>query len=947
MKKGKYLNYKKYLAPLIAVMNKFSFKHKILVSVSVLFLLLIVPAKTTFESYIGEREVYRLQLVSLQYIKKIHDLIYYLELHRGQTNAYLNSNKSFRKSIVSLEETIRKKLIEILQYDHTHFNQLPKDRYFIDAFSKLDLINLNSYTKGIDPKIVFKLHSQIINDLIISVQNIASNHDFISSQNAKVNFIATLLQEKLLLLQENIAQLRGDVVGVFSKQKITDSELDHIFSKYAFIKSLKKNLMDDKILYGTDNFLTTHKLSAELDYQLNHILDIINKNILLEKHLSYDSEKFFKSATDVINLQGKLYSQYVEMYRDLVQEMKRDNEWIFALLLIGFLVIVGVALYIFMSLYFSVTDSLKKLQEANNLVARGETNIHLDVDTKDEIGEALHSFNQMSQKLDQSISFLNGYKMAIDETSIVSKTNTKGIITFVNKQFCEISGYEEKELIGMPHNMVRHPDMPKEVFKELWTTIKNKKIWKGVVKNRKKNGDEYIVDATIIPVIDEKGNIIEYIGLRHDITELEKSKEEIKEQRVDLLTGLYTGVQLQKDLEKMKKPILLYLNIDNFSQINDFYGEKIGDNVLVFVANELKKIFHGQSHKIYRHHNDEFMLLFEESIIPIEESEKLMLDTISAIEKGTELCDEESCVALTLSGGISHYQFDSSHMTLLPLAIKARKVAKKQNKKYLIFNYEMSKEGDYKKNIEWIHKIKDAIEHNRIVPFFQPIKDNKLGVITKYESLVRLIEKDGTVVSPFLFLDIAKKAKLYTKITRIMIDKTLEQLSHTPQYEFSINLAIEDIYDTENRAYIIEKIKNCKHKSNLILEITESEEIEDYEAINLFVDEVKRFGVKVAIDDFGSGYANFKYILELKVDFIKIDGSLIKDIDTNKEAEIVTEAIVAFSKKIGAKTVTEYIHSREVQEKVLSLGADFSQGFYLGEPLSEVQTIQTLTKIED
>ncbi len=929
-------------------MNKFSFKHKIFASVAILFLLLIVPSKTTLASYFHKEKTYQSQLISLQYIEKTHTLIYYLELHRGESNAYLNGNRSFRKNIVAYEKIIRKKFIDILQYDHKYFNKLPQNRYFIDAFSKLDMINLKNYTKGLDAKTVFALHTKIINDLITAAQNIASEHAFISSENAKVNFIANLLQEKLLLLQENIAQLRGDVVGIFSKQQISDSELDRIFSQYAFIKSLKNNLMDDKILYGSDNFLTTHKLSAELDYHLDRILEVINKNILLEKHLSYDSKKFFKNATDVINMQGRLYDRYVSMYRDLVQEMKRYNELIFVLLLIGFIAIVSSALYIFMALYFSVTDSLKKLQKANNLVARGETNIYLDVDTEDEIGEALHSFNKMSQKLDKSMSFLNGYKMAIDETSIVSKTNTKGIITFVNKQFCEISGYEEKELIGMPHNMVRHPDMPKETFKELWRTIKSKKIWKGVVKNRTKDGGEYIVDATIIPVLDEKGEIVEYIGIRHDITELEKSKEEIKEQRIDLLTGLYTSVQLQKDLESMKRPILLYFNIDNYAQINDFYGERMGDKVLVFIANELRKIFHEKSYQIYRHHNDEFVVLFESGVAnAASELDMLMSKTISQIEERSEQCDEESCVALTLSGGISHYHLDNIHTTLLLLAIKARKVAKEQNKKFLLFSHEMNKESDYKKNIEWIHKIKDAIADDRIVPFFQPIVDNKVGAITKYEALVRLIERDGKVISPFFFLDIAKTAKLYHKITQIMIDKTIEQLQHTPQYDFSINIAIEDIQDIENRAYIIDKIQKCQHREKIILEITESEEIDDYDVVNLFVDEVKRCGAKVAIDDFGSGYANFKHILELRADFIKIDGSLIKDIDTNKEAEMVTEAIVAFSKKIGAKTVTEYIHSREVQEKVLSLGADFSQGFYLGEPSPEVQTIQTLAEIAD
>ena len=928
--------FKKILNPLIKLMNKFSFKSKIVASVSVLFILLIMPSKTTLMNYIGKEKTYDEQLVALKYIKKVHSLIYYLELHRGGSNAYISGNKTFKNDILKNEKIIKQKFNNILKFDRKNFNKLTKCEHFIDAISQIDMISFKNYEKGFDAKVLFKLHNKIIEDLITSLQKVTTGNSFASSTNGKINFIAELLQEKLLLLQENTAQLRGIVVGVFAKHKIVDEQMSDIFTKYTFIKSLESILLDDKVLYNTQGFLATHKISVELDYKLNQMLKIINNNIILYENLTYSSEKFFKIATDVINTQTKLYNIYVQTYQNIIMKMKRKNEFIFTLLLVGFFIIVGSALYIFGALFYSVTDSLKKLQKATILISRGETKIHLKVDTKDEIGKALQSFNKMSQKLDKSISFLNGYKMAIDETSIVSKTNSKGIITYVNKQFCELAGYSERELLGRTHNIIRHPDMPKEVFIDMWKTIKSKKIWKGIVKNRTKNGGYYIVDATIIPVVDENNEIVEFIGIRHDITELERTKEEIKKQKIDIKTGLYTGVQLQKDIVNMKKPILLYLNIDNFSQINDFYGEKIGDNVLVFITKSLKEIFENEVYKIYKHHNDEFMLVFEESVLDITKSKKLILKVISQIEEKTKACDEESCVALTMSGGISHYQLDSSHKSLLSLAIKARKIAKDKNKKYLVFNHDMNKESDYKKNIEWIHKIKDAIENDRIVAYFQPIVDNKKGYITKYESLVRLVEKDGKVVSPFFFLEISKKAKLYSQITKIMIDKTLKQLNLTPQYEFSINLTVEDIKDSDTKDYIIKSIEECKYREKIVFEITESEEIEDYQVINSFISEVKNYGVKIAIDDFGSGYANFEHIIELKADFIKIDGSLIKDIVTNKEAEIVTEAILSFSKKIGAKTIAEYIHSWEVQEKVLSLGADFSQGFYLGEPSLEL-----------
>jgi len=199
-------------------------------------------------------------------------------------------------------------------------------------------------------------------------------------------------------------------------------------------------------------------------------------------------------------------------------------------LTLGFLAIVLISLYIFIAFYQSITSNLKKLQKASELISQGKMDIHLEVQKKDEIGDALIAFNTMSDKLSQNISFLDGYKMAIDKSSIVSKTDLKGIITYANDMFCEISGYTREELIGSSHNIVRHPDVPKSAFEDMWRTIRNKKIWKGTVKNRKKDGSYYIVNATIIPILNNKNEIIEYVAVRHDITELEKSKEELKKQ---------------------------------------------------------------------------------------------------------------------------------------------------------------------------------------------------------------------------------------------------------------------------------------------------------------------------------------------------------------------------------------------------------------------------------
>jgi PAS domain S-box-containing protein/diguanylate cyclase (GGDEF)-like protein len=941
---GDDLVFKKLIEPAVSLMNRLPFKIKIIVSVSILFILLIMPSRTTFTTYMNKSKIYNDQLIGLSYTIQFQNLIQNIQLHRGLCNGYLNGNKTFIKEIISYEKKINTQLLELIEFDRQKLNKLRYDKDFVDALSSFMIVKFENNVPSMSINSLFQLHNKIVSDLVKTVQRIAKQTHFATSSNLRINYIAQLLHEKMLLLQENTGQLRGLAVGIFTKQEISSEQKSAILSKYTLIKALENNLLDNQILAGMENFIAIENNTALAMYKLDLMLDIVYKNIIESENLSFDSKEFFKKATDAIDVQTTLYKILSQSYETIVKEMKEDNLKELFWILTGFIIIILGAAYLIGAFYHSIVLSLKKLQVASEMIAAGETSIHLTADTNDELGNAILSFNTMSQKLDKTLSFLDGYKMAIDETSIVSKTNTKGIITYANKQFCEISGYEEKELIGMPHNIVRHPDTPKETFKEMWATIKSKKIWKGIVKNRKKDGGVYIVDATVIPVMDNDGDILEYVAVRHDVTELEKSKEEIKKQKIDILTGLSNQNQLLKDIKTISKPILLYLNINSFANINDFYGTKIADDVLIYFADLLRDMFINGECQIYKYHNDEFFLLFEEEVLNIQQCESLMQSIIDFIEHKTIECDGHSCISITISGGISHHLQSANPENLLSLAMIACKEAKHENKKYLLYRNDMNKESDYKNNIEWINKIKNAIAEDKLVPFFQPIIDNKTGAVTKFEALVRMIDENGKAISPFFFLDIAKKAKLYTQITKIMISKTFAQLDKLPHYEFSINLTVEDIKDNEIRDFIIEEVRTCQHADHIILEITESENITDYEQVNQFIQKVKKYGVKIAIDDFGSGYANFDHIISLNLDFIKIDGSLIKEIDTNEEASIITEAIIAFSKKLGSKTVVEYVHSKSVYEKVISLGADYSQGFHLGEPMEKITGLHELIR---
>ena len=165
----------------------------------------------------------------------------------------------------------------------------------------------------------------------------------------------------------------------------------------------------------------------------------------------------------------------------------------------------------------------------------------------------------------------------------------------------------------------------------------------------------------------------------------------------------------------------------------------------------------------------------------------------------------------------------------------------------------------------------------------------------------------------------------------IMLSKTFKTFCHL-DIEFSINLCYEDISNKSFRNFIYEKISSCSKPKNIIFEILESDFIEDFNIVKDFATHVRTFGCKIAIDDFGSGYSSMENILKLNPEIIKIDGSLIKNIDISQESKTIVKNIVNMAKELNAKTVAEYVHSKEVFDIVKSLDIDYLQGFYLAEP---------------
>lgn len=250
----------------------------------------------------------------------------------------------------------------------------------------------------------------------------------------------------------------------------------------------------------------------------------------------------------------------------------------------------------------------------------------------------------------------------------------------------------------------------------------------------------------------------------------------------------------------------------------------------------------------------------------------------------------------------------------------------------VVFDKKLDKENKQTQNLDTILKIKNAIRDYNFIAYYQPIF-NKNKDVVKYETLVRM-KSNKEIISPYFFLNIAKKTKYYPHITRAMIFQSFKEFENK-KVSFSINIEADDIINEDTKNFIKTHLEEFKDPQRVVFEIVESESIHNIAGIKEFISFVKNLGAKIAIDDFGTGYSNFSYLLDLEPDYIKIDGSLIKHIDTDVKSYNIVKTIVNFAHNLNIKVIAEFVHSYEVLKICEELNIDEYQGYLFGEPSLE------------
>lgn len=619
---------------------------------------------------------------------------------------------------------------------------------------------------------------------------------------------------------------------------------------------------------------------------------------------------------------------------------------------------------------FWLTRNLRKLTDASDLFASGEFHTRVQVNTHDEISHLAHAFNNMADALDKRINDLRKSRSSQKELLEISNTEkarlssllavmTRGIVfitkdnyvMYYNPAFAKIWGIHET--LNLQNK--RLSDLTKYLQARLAKECDDTMIFSKSLIQENDSIEFSLVNGTVVKqlayrVFDEAKQEQGTLWIFEDITaERQTAKQLVYLAEHDFLTGLFNRRKFHEELLKQfataerhrSSLALLFFDIDDFKFINDAYGHAIGDELLVKIAGDVGTLVR-KDEMFCRLGGDEFAILLPDSCA--EGASNLAQRILSAISN-ISLVVKGRNLSVTSSIGIAVYPdhgLDSEE--LLACADIAMYQAKEAGKNtFQVYEHSTTTSQHLMRRIDWENRIKTAIENKDFELNFQGVFDTTSKNLYFYEVLVRMksYEKNHVTSMPAQFINIAERSGKIMQIDRIVLEKAIQILSAQPFIPaLSVNISGRSFDSPTLDQFIMSQLEKYEvDASRLIIELTETAAVSDLQDAQRFIDNMRAYGCKIAIDDFGAGYSSFIYLKHLNVDIIKIDGLFIHDLVKDRDNQVFIKAIVDIATGLGRQTVAEFVEDEATLHKLKELGVDMAQGYYLQEP-EEITVVQ-------
>ncbi|MEC4747749.1 EAL domain-containing protein [Methylomicrobium sp. Wu6] len=533
---------------------------------------------------------------------------------------------------------------------------------------------------------------------------------------------------------------------------------------------------------------------------------------------------------------------------------------------------------------------------------------------------------------------------------IILTIDKTGMIRTVNKFTEQLTGYSASDLVG-------------KLFSELFFTPETSELIRasnGVFERTQTkslqfecpifavDGSELYLSWYLSPLfIEELGveSTDETLVVGLDLTERKKSENRLTWlAEHDPLTSLYNRRKFEKELEHAislairqdHKSAIVFFDIDQFKYINDSSGHQVGDELLVKVAEKLRHITR-QADIIARFGGDEFILLASN------------VDQKQAEDLAQKLCSEMATVVIgidseqhrvSVSAGLLMFPEGncSAHDLLASVDIAMYRAKEEGRGGWRLASHDDINRKQIKSRVTWKARIEKALEENRFVLYYQPIMRIADRTIVHYECLLRMVGEGGEISPPAKFIEVAEQTGLIYQIDLRVIELAFrtqaELLRQGCNIKMSINLSAE-MLSNPDAFTVISRFLQQYHldAEHFIFEVTETQAVTRLQAAHDLILQIESIGGSFALDDFGVGFSSMSYLKQLPVNYLKIDGSFVKNIVHSREDQLFVNAINSVGQGMGIKTIAEFVENQDILEVLAGIGIDYAQGYGIGKPM--------------
>ncbi len=559
--------------------------------------------------------------------------------------------------------------------------------------------------------------------------------------------------------------------------------------------------------------------------------------------------------------------------------------------------------------------------------------------------EDISAYSEAREKLRLSSLVLENSSEAM---MITDKDNK---IIAVNPAFCAITGYRFDEVKGQDPDLFKSGRHDDSFYAAMWESLNKTGQWQGEVWDKKKNGEIYAKWLTIDTIKDETGQIIRYVALFSDITERKQADELIwRQANYDLLTGLPNRNQFQQKLQQQieksahdKQPFtLLLIDLDYFKEVNDTLGHDKGDILLRIAAKRITHCSRGTD-VVARLGGDEFTIIVAE-FEDMRDVDTIAEKLIATLSEPYHL--DGQIVHISASVGITMYPDDATTIEALIKNADQAMYYSKNKGRNRHSRFTQSLQDMAQKKLRISNDLRNALPNREFVIYYQPIIDMRSNRITKAEALLRWLHPEQGLIPPLEFISIAEDIGIITEIGDWVCRESLHTQKH---WQEKLNT---DIKISVNMSPVHFKVSNkdfgkgwldSPDRINLTLEITEGLLLNSEPEILQKLHMLRDAGVEVSIDDFGTGYSSLSYLKAFHIDYLKIDQSFIKHLETDPNDLALSEAIIVMAHKLGLLVVAEGVETMAQHNILANAGCDYAQGYLYSRPvpLDEFETLLT------